>query len=72
MRQNENPGAIEKRQPGFLAIIPTRYRQTKLKHFGLYFMYRGVLIPLIVHEAWAIRFSVAKMLPHPDHMAAAA
>ena len=49
-----------------------RYCQTKLKHFSLCFMYRGVLISLIVHEAWAIRFSVAKMLPHPDHMAAAA
>ena len=41
-----------------------RYCQTKLKHFSLCFMYRGVLISLIVHEAWAIRFSVAKLLPH--------
>ena len=49
-----------------------RYCQTKLKHFSLCFMYLGVLISLIVHEAWAIRFSVAKMLPRPDHMAAAA
>ena len=26
-------------------------------------VFRGVLISLIVHKAWAIRFSVAKMLP---------
>ena len=50
--------------PAVIDFIPIRYCQTKLKLFSLCFMYRGILISLIVHEAWAIRFSVATLGSH--------